>query len=211
LGRKKSTTDGGDREASHNPEAGFERPLYIHLTRHPVAMSTSFAKHHMEQALVVRENSIPGRSFGQAVWTLSHKNILEFAGDVGPDRILHIRFEDLVKDPRTALRSVATLLGVEFEEGMARPYDGIETKMVDGLHAASTPMGDVGFLRRGKIEASAAGDLEELMGSEDLAPATRSVARTLGYEKEGRGRMADRRRNYAAAARSRRRGRGSDG
>jgi amino acid adenylation domain-containing protein len=206
----KSTTYAFDIEALRNIEAGFENPVYIHLTRHPAAMSASFATHHMEQALVVKEHTIPGRSFGQGVWTLSHRNIQEFAAEVDPNRLLHIRFEDLVRDPRTVLRRVAELLGVGFEEDLVRPYSRIDTKMVDGLHAASTPMGDVGFLRRGQIDASAAGDLEELANSAVLAPATRSLARSLGYDMNEQGTKAGRRRSYAAATRHRRRGRASN-
>jgi hypothetical protein len=72
--------------------------------------------------------------------------------------------------------------------------------MVDGLHPASTPMGDTRLLERDRIDPSVA----SRWAGEDtkLGNPTLRLARLFGYGEGGRD--GGRRRQYAAAARRRR-------
>ena len=193
----KSPTYALDLEALRNAEHGFDEPRYIHLIRDPLAMSRSFGSYHMDQILPLLENPYSGRALGELVWTLSHRNILEFAEAVPPERLLRLRFEDLVSDPRSAMIEVSRFLGLEFEESLVRPYENLESKMVDGLHAESTPMGDTRLLERDRIDPKAAITVAPTAADQVLGEPTRRLARRLGdggrqtTEAVGRRRFAD--------------------
>lgn len=192
-----------DLEALRNAEHGFEEPRYIHLIRDPLAMSRSFESYHMDQILPLLENPYSGRTLGELVWTLSHRNILEFAETVLPERLLRLRFEDLVADPRSAMTEVSRFLGFEFEESLVRPYENLESKMVDGLHSESTPMGDTRLLERNRIDPQAAITVAPTAADQVLGEPTRDLVRQLG-DGGGRATEAAGRRRFADAARRRR-------
>jgi hypothetical protein len=199
----KSPTYALDLEALRNAEHGFEEPRYIHLTRDPLAMSRSFESYHMDQILPLRENPYSGRTLGELVWTLSHRNILEFAEAVPPERLLRLRFEDLVSDPRSAMIEVARFLGLEFEESLVRPYENLESKMVDGLHSESTPMGDTRLLERDRIDPAAASTVATTTADPVLGEPTRRLVRQLRDAGRRAGESTGRRR-FAESARRRR-------
>jgi amino acid adenylation domain-containing protein len=198
----KSPTYALDLEALRNAEHGFEEPRYIHLIRDPLAMSRSFESYHMDQILPLLENPYSGRALGELVWTLSHRNILEFAEGVPPERLLRLRFEDLVADPRAAMTEVARFLGLAFEESLVRPYENLESKMVDGLHSESTPMGDTRLLERDRIDPKAAVTMAPT-AVDPLGEPTRRLVRRL-RDAGGRDNEAAGRRRFADAARRRR-------
>jgi Sulfotransferase family len=136
------------------------------------------------------------------VWTLSHRNILEFADSVPPERLLRLRFEDLVTDPRSAMIEVSVFLGLEFEESLVRPYENLESKMVDGLHVGSTPMGDTRLLERDRIDPTAVTVAPTAVDSV-LGEPTRRLFRQLG-DGGRRGAGVAGRRRFVDAARRRR-------
>ena len=192
-----------DIEVLRNAERGFEGARYIHLVRDPHAVSRSFESYHMDQILHLdRSPALPsGRRLGEAVWTISHRNILDFTREVDSERIMKIQFEDLVTAPADVMRGVAAFLGVAYVAAMADPYSDLDSRMVDGLHAESTPMGDTRLLERDQVDPSVAtrwdGD------APSLGPATLDVQQRLaGADRPDRRAMAD-------AARMRRRQRGA--
>jgi len=199
----KSPTYALDLEALHNAEHGFEEPRYIHLIRDPLAMSRSFESYHMDQILPLLENPYSGRTLGELVWTLSHRNILEFAEIVPAERLLRLRFEELVADPRSAMTEVSRFLGLDFEESLVRPYENLESKMVDGLHPESTPMGDTRLLERDRIDPKAAITVTPTAADQVLGKPTRHLVRQLG-DGGGQTTEAAGRRRFADAARRRR-------
>ena len=145
-----------DLEALRNAEHGFDGARYIHLVRDPLAMARSFESYHMDQILLLDEHPWSGRTLGELVWTLSHRNILQFAQEVPAERLLRVHFEDLVSDPRATMTAIASFLELEFEESLVQPYQNLEAKMVDGLHPESTPMGDTRLLERNRIDPAVA-------------------------------------------------------
>jgi len=207
----KSPTYALDVEALRNAERGFDAPRYIHLVRDPLAMSRSFESYHMNQILPLRDHPWSGRTLGELVWTLSHRNIVEFARDVTAERLLRVRFEDLVSDPRSVMTQVASFLGLEFEESLIQPYEDLETKMVDGLHPESTPMGDTRLLERDRIDPDVVRRWEQGESKSVLGEPTLRLARQFGYGVGERSADATGRRDFADAARRRRAARRSGG
>ncbi len=198
----KSPAYASDIEVLRNAERGFHGARYIHLVRDPHAVSRSFESYHMDQILHLdRSRALPaGRRLGEAVWTISHRNILDFSSEVDSERIMRIQFEDLVTDPTGVMQSAAAFLGVDFVDAMADPYTDLHSRMVDGLHSESTPMGDTRLLERDHVDSSVATRWED--DAPSLGPDTLEVQQRLA--------RADRpdRRAMADAARMRRRERG---
>jgi amino acid adenylation domain-containing protein len=199
----KSPTYALDPEALRNAEQGFDAPRYIHLVRDPLAMSSSFESYHMDQILFLHDHPWPGRTLGELVWTLSHRNILDFVAEVDEARVLRLRFEDLVDDPRSAMSDVASFLGIEFDEGLVHPYEGLDTKMVDGLHPESTPMGDTRLLERDRIDPDVVRKWTRNGRDGMLGGPTLRLAGRLGYGTAGNRADPDERRRFAEATRRR--------
>ncbi len=200
-----------DPDALRHAEEGFTSPRYIHLVRDPLAMSRSFESYHMDQIMFLRDHSWPGRTLGELVWTLSHRNILALAEQVPEERMLRIRFEDLVSDPRPVMTRVASFLGLDFDESLVHPYEGIETKMVDGLHVESTPMGDTRLLERDRIDPNVVRRWEQPGEDSPLGRPTRELARRLGYPTSALSSRAGAQRSHANDMRRRRGRRSADG
>jgi hypothetical protein len=200
-----------DATALRKAERDFQDPLYIHLVRHPNAVVESFVENHIDQVLYLDPHRFEARVLAEAVWTLSHRTIIDFLRDVPPQRQHQIRFEDLVADPGAAMRALCSGLGLPFDEQLLRPYDGLEAKMVDGVHPESAPMGDPSFVQHGKIRAEIA-DRWRDTHRDDLGESTWELAEDLGYRRTPGdqppvGRQDDRRRRMLAQLRARRVGR----
>jgi hypothetical protein len=103
------------------------------------------------------------------------------------------------------MRDIARTLGVEYDERLVDPYTDLESKMVDGIFDASTPMGDTRLLERRRIDPTVAQQWHDDAGFELGAP-TIELAQAFGYG-DGHGRPgsgADTRRQFASRARARR-------
>ena len=195
-------------------ERDFEQPRYIHLVRDPRAMIGSFERHHMEQVLYLDEHPFDSRQLAELVWTLSHRTIVDFLADVPDERWYRLRFEDLVADPTAAMQALCGHLELPFDPALARPYERLEDKMVDGVYAESAPMGDPGFLGHGRIDPSLARTPDKLEGGAALGLPTQELAAVLGYRegsvdhRDGRReqRSLARQRDLRGGVRSRRRG-----
>jgi amino acid adenylation domain-containing protein len=188
-----------------NAEDGFVEPVYIHLVRDPVSMIRSFQSYHMDQILWLDDHDVPARLLAEAVWTLSHRNIVDLLATVPSHRWLRVRFEDLVSRPHEVMRDIARTLGVEYDERLVDPYTDLESKMVDGIFDASTPMGDTRLLERRRIDPTVAQQWHDDARFELGAP-TIELAQAFGYG-DGHGRPgsgADTRRQFASRARARR-------
>ncbi len=202
-----------DPSALHKAEADFEGARYVHLVRHPRPMIESFERHHLEQVLYLDEHPFDSRHLAELIWTLSHRNIIEFLSGVPKERWFRLQFEQLVKDPAVQMEALCASLGLAFDPAVLQPYDRLDDKMVDGVYPESTPMGDPGFLAHGRIDPSAAVAPIGPQGSLPLGEPTRDLAARLGYPIAS-DRAHDRvsRRDSLARQRDlRRSGRGRDG
>ncbi|MCP5066710.1 MAG: amino acid adenylation domain-containing protein [bacterium] len=171
-----------DPAALEKAERDFRDPLYIHLTRHPLAMVQSFERYHMEQVLFVEPHDFSSRQLAELVWLISHQNTQQFLKGVPAERQVRIRYEDLVTDPEVSLQSCCAGLGLPFHSDLVDPYKDIEKKMVDGVHSVSAPMGDTRLLEHGKIDPSLA-DAWKAGRHDPLSEATWAIAGQFGYER----------------------------
>jgi amino acid adenylation domain-containing protein len=164
-------------------EDWFDRPLYVHLVRHPVATMQSYLEAKMQE---VYRFPLPHRRQAELVWRLGHEHILEHLDAVPRSRRHGIRFEEMVRDPRSAMEDLCAFLGIGFAPAMLSPYEG--KRMTDGLHGAGRMMGDPKFHQHQGIDAGAADRWKgEPAGDPGagLGEATWALAARLGYERPG--------------------------
>lgn len=179
----KSPSYGLDPNALKKAEADFERPLYVHLVRHPYAMIRSFERLHMDQVLYLRKNDFSARQLGELVWLLTHRNVLDFLGTIPEERYVRLRYEDLVRDPEARMRALCERFGLRFHPGLVDPYAEIEHKMTDGIYPESLPMGDVHLLEHRAIDPRLADTWKGVAEDDFLSPITWELAESLGYER----------------------------
>ncbi len=171
-------------DALQRAEQIFDNALYIHLVRHPAAMVKSFVKNHIAPVLYLEPHNFSDRALGELNWLHSHRTIREFLGGVSAERYHRIQFEQMVANPANTMRDLCTHFGWQYDPEMAQPYQNTERKMVDGIHADSTPMGDSSFLERNKIDPSVANRWQQ--DAPDLSPLTFATAAELGYTTDRR-------------------------
>ncbi|MDH3716818.1 MAG: FkbM family methyltransferase, partial [Planctomycetota bacterium] len=164
-------------------EQDFHDPLYIHLVRHPCAMIRSFQELHMEQVLYLKDHDFESRELGELVWTLSHRNIVDFLGGVPTSRQFRLSFEDLLRQPEQTMSALCQALGFLFHPDLLKPYENREKKMVDGIHEESTPMGDVNFLRHQQIQPELADRWKQFSEGDLLGDITWELATAFGYRR----------------------------
>ena len=151
-------------------EALFASPRYIFLVRHPHAAIDSFVRNRIDRVRRVEGDS---HELGEQNWVRSYRNLELFAREVDRDRTYVVRYEDLVREPRSVLQGLCDFLGVAFEDALLDPYG--QGKMIGGP-------GDPHFFRRGKIdpacgEAWRGIELPRPLGKEGMA-----LASSFGYE-----------------------------
>ncbi|MGB1250215.1 MAG: amino acid adenylation domain-containing protein [Candidatus Promineifilaceae bacterium] len=166
--------------AMRRAETLFENPIYIHLVRHPVAMINSFVKNHIALVLYLKKHGFDDRTLGELIWTISHQNILTFLKGVPAERQARIQFEQVVRDPETVWRGVCAQIGIPYHDGLTKPYQNSERKMVDGIHKESVPMGDTHFLDHGRINPDRATEWQR--EPQEISQLTKKIAASLGYE-----------------------------
>ncbi|NOZ56703.1 MAG: hypothetical protein GXO73_07950 [Calditrichaeota bacterium] len=170
-----------DRNILERAEATFERPLYIHLTRHPYATIYSFVEAKLDEHFFKFEHTFTRRQLAELVWLVSHQNILAFLADVPDDRQLRVSYEDLVQQPEQEMRRIAEFLGVPFEDAMVNPYDG-DGRMTQGLNRAGQMVGDFKFYLHRRIDPASATRWKKFHCRDFLSPLAKNVAAELGYE-----------------------------
>ena len=118
-----------DPSALRKAEADFEDARYIHLVRHPRPMIESFERHHMEQVLYLDEHPFDPRHLAGLIWTMSHRNIIEFLSGVPKERwFFRLQFEELVRDPTAQMEALCRRLGLAFDPAVLQPYDRLDGK-----------------------------------------------------------------------------------
>lgn len=171
-------------------ERQFTAPVYIHLVRHPAAMTASFVEANLASLWAPRitgphapagllDDYSPAQ-LGELLWLVLNANIEEFLAEVAPERVARVRFEDLVADPARALAPVCEALGVDFCPALLDPYDRSAERMTDGLHDESRMIGDPKFHRHRGIDA-ARGNRWRAEGSASLSSRAREAAARYGY------------------------------
>lgn len=167
----------------------FDDVFFLHLSRHPYGMIRSFEEARLAQLWWPRlagSDSGPcpfhPRQLAELVWERIHSTVAGFlaAGRAGSS--LHVRYEDLVRDPEAACRAIAAAIGIAFHPGMLQPFGDPATRMTDGLHPGSRMIGDPKFHHHGSIARDAAGRWKHAYDEDFLSPETWSLAQELGHD-----------------------------
>lgn len=162
-----------DPEVLARAERLFPGARYIHLARHPVPTSRSFVDRRMGRLL--GGGALEGLQAALAVWTIGNQNLVDFLGRVDRERVLRVRYEELVADPPGELARIAGFLGVDYEPAMTDPhrrrFPGEERGVI----------GDPGFYARRGVDASLAEAWRREGGRVDMSVETARTAAALGY------------------------------
>ncbi|HEX5716633.1 MAG TPA: condensation domain-containing protein, partial [Thermoanaerobaculia bacterium] len=162
----------------------FDRPLYVHLIRHPHGMIQSFEEAKLDHIFLRGMHPFARRELAELLWVIGHQNAMEVLREVPAERQIWIRFEDLVREPEATLRALCGFLGVAYHPAMARPYEDGAARMTDGLHAASRMLGDVKFHRHAGIDPGVADRWRDSVAEDFLGDVTRETAVALGLPLE---------------------------
>jgi FkbH-like protein len=176
-----------DLETLRRAESDFDRPLYIHLTRHPYGMIRSFEEAKLDQIFFNRvgiDTEVPFtcREVGEMVWSIDEQNIAEFLKDIPSDRQYKVRFEDLVSEPQQKLQEICQFLGLEFQPEMLQLYQEKNKRMTDGLRADSRMLGDMKFHSHKTIDPQVAEKWRKHYKSDFLGDVTWEIAKSFNYE-----------------------------
>ncbi|MCZ4351947.1 SDR family NAD(P)-dependent oxidoreductase [Roseovarius aestuarii] len=177
----KSPSYGSDMATLARAERMFERPLYIHLTRHPIAVVESILRNRMDRLMgdsQIGETADP-LDQAQALWLLQNRNLLRFLQEIPNDRRLRVSYEDLVTTPEPIMRRVLDFIGVGFHPDVLRPYAG--ARMTDGVHGSSLTIGDPNFQSHTTIDADLGQAWKHIVLPRPLGAAAAGLAREIGY------------------------------
>lgn len=172
-------------------EARIQKARYIHLTRHPYAMMRSFIEVRMDQFWYPRllgesharkhPNPLNPSQMAELVWLHVHQNNLDFLQKIDPSRQIHLRYENLVKDPKTEMQRLCDFLEISFDTALLKPYDNAPARMTDGLHAQSQMIGDVKFEDHDSVHEQSVHRWKDFFSEDFLHPHTRELAQAFGY------------------------------
>jgi acyl carrier protein len=174
----KSPTYGASERILERAEALFDMPKYIHLTRHPYASIDSFVRNRFDKMLGTTAQDPIG--FAEQVWATINHNVSHFLKRIEPARQHRVRYEQLVAQPRQVMEDVCAFLGIPFDEAVLKPYE--DDRMTDGVHKASLPIGDRGFLKHDKIDPTLGEAWQMIQPPRELGEFSKRIAADLGYE-----------------------------
>jgi len=172
-----------DYNALEKAERDFNNALYIHLTRHPYAMTRSFEKKHLDQVLFLNKHNFSSRQLAELVWLVSHQNTSKFLQQIPDNRKFRIKFEDMVKQPQEIMEAMCQNFGFDYHSDLIDPYKNIDKKMTDGIYDVSAPMGDTRLLERNAIDPAVADSWKGVLSDNYLSDITWDVAEEFGYER----------------------------
>jgi hypothetical protein len=162
-------------EILRRAEQLFERPLYIHLVRHPYAVIQSLIRHHVDIA-----NASQPEALAEKYWTIANSNIFEFLGLVDANRQHLIRYESLVGNSVEVMTELCAFLGYPFDNAVLRPYDG--DRMISGVRPDSLSVGDPNLLKHRQIEPELGDVWKEIKLMNPLGAMAQHLANGLLYE-----------------------------
>src|SRR4029079_16983072 len=129
----------------------FDRPLYLHLLRHPAGMIRSFDEAKLDQIFFARDLPFPRRALAALAWVIGHQNILDFFREVPAERRLAVSFEGLGPATGPTREASCRFLAVSFHPAMRPRYQERSRRMTDGLHRAGRMLGGVKFHQHSAI------------------------------------------------------------
>ena len=145
----------------------FPEAVFVAITRHPAAVVTSLKKKF--------HYAVPEAS---DYWTSTNLEVLRQGLDLGSDRFVAIRYEDVVRTPEPTLRALVAWLGEPWSDDLLRHQEVQAAKgaprLVDGSTSTREP-----------IDPQKASAWQQALTPAEVATVverTGEVARFLGYE-----------------------------
>jgi hypothetical protein len=120
----KSARDAAGRPLALSRLAGLDLRI-LHLTRDPRQTVRSYLDRGSNWVLEGHRRPRPFETWRPILgWTMANRIARRIGREIGADRYLHLRFEDLLADPAGALGRVATFAGIDLSGAMARAEAG---------------------------------------------------------------------------------------
>jgi phthiocerol/phenolphthiocerol synthesis type-I polyketide synthase E len=167
-----------DMKTLHYAEEIVDMPKYILLYRHPYAVMESMLKLRLDKLFsrsLFMKDDIDPYVVVETVWNLANRNLIAFANQIDKERLLWVRFEDLVKNPAAIMKDICTFLEIPYQDTVLTPYDGKKERMMGGL-------GDPNILSHNCIDPKLADVWKEIRLPYLLDESTKTIACQLGYE-----------------------------
>jgi hypothetical protein len=127
-------------------EATFPAARYLHLLRdgRDVAFKrhlTDVAEHRLARAILRRRGVLDAPHHLQAAcsWALQVEHFEAFRRTIASERVLTLRYEDLVRRPHEAVERIAAFLGVAVTPACRAYVDGTITAAHAGQHRREDP------------------------------------------------------------------------
>ncbi len=164
-------------------EQYFDNPLYIHLTRHPLATIRSFEEVKLDLlgGPFSDHKLFTRREIAELDWLVSQQNILEFLSYIPSHRQHRLSFESLVSEPEDSTKNLCKFLGLDFHANMLQPYQNKTQRMTDGIHSESRQIGDVKFHQYETINPETANRWQQEKTTDFLSEVSWKVAAQLDY------------------------------
>ncbi len=176
----KTTTYALDPTVLQRAEYYFEAPRYIHLVRHPAAMIQSYLDSKLDQVFA-HDYPFTAREKAELFWIIANQNIQQFLKDIPAERHLFVRYEDLVRNPKTISQQVCEFLGIPFDVEMLYPYNNPYQKMTDGVHPESRMVGDPKFHQHRSIDPALAEKWQQMPQGDGLSAEAVQLAERFGF------------------------------
>ncbi|MGB5970000.1 MAG: sulfotransferase [Spirulinaceae cyanobacterium] len=172
-------------------ETEFDKPVYIHLVRHPYGVIRSFEEAKLDITLtpfipkLKDRNTFPftRQELAELLWLTSNQNILTFLPSVPQHRQYTLQFENLVTQPETTVKHLCQFLNLDFDPQMLQPYATPQQKMTEGLNSKSGMLGDLKFHQHKSINPNVANNWQNYYNFDFLSEPTWELAQVLGYTK----------------------------
>ncbi|MCM3132897.1 acyltransferase domain-containing protein [Paenibacillus polysaccharolyticus] len=148
----------------------FTNAKFIYLVRHPYSVIESVVRNRFVR--LMGGGQTDPYDYGEFLWTRSNSNIMDFLEHKDKQSYCTIRYEDLMREPRTYLEQMCGVIDIPFTEELLRPYQG--RKMRDGL-------GDPNFTSHHEIDYKMGDVWRDITLPRPLGRSTRKLAKELGY------------------------------
>jgi hypothetical protein len=151
----------------------FPQAKFIEIIRDPRAAVAS-----MNRSVFRSSDSTRNALYWRYVMTEGHASLMK---SVGPERVISVRYEDLVSDPEPALRAVCDFLGEDFDFRMLSFHERTASYLPESRSSADPKLGK-------PVEANLVGWRNDLNQRQLAVVETicRREMEAFGYGREGR-------------------------